>query len=419
MAATLGGYELIHRLAVGGMAEVFLARRTGPDGFEKRVALKRILPHLSDQADFVRMFLDEAKLAARLDHPHIVHIHDFGQDADCYWLAMEYVAGEDVQSICRRSQRERLPIAPGDAATLLMQACEGLHHAHEQGIVHRDVTPSNLLVSWDGVVKLADFGIAKAEACMSLTHAGALKGKIAYMSPEQARAEPVDRRSDVYSLGICAWELLTGKRLRLPEKTDLEILAEVQTGVVPRPSTVRPEIPGALEAILMTALDPVPARRFSTARELGETLHGWLTAEGETPSPARLSSWLARLYGADAAERTRTLEIPLEPTAAITPAGAVRSFSLRAAAQLSKRAAVLHLHMPPFRLPRLRLLIPLVAIILSTMGLVMAVRSPHIAPLPAETRVIVPPPPPATLAPRPEPRPAKRDKVSARKRIRH
>ncbi|MGZ3438716.1 MAG: serine/threonine-protein kinase, partial [Polyangia bacterium] len=163
MPATVGGYELLQRLAVGGMAEVFLARRAGPDGFEKRVALKRILPHLAKQQDFVAMFLDEAKLASRLDHSHIVHIHDFGRDADAYYLAMEYVCGEDLAAIVRRANELDLPLPFAEVATVLVAACEALHHAHEQGVVHRDVTPANLLVSYDGVVKLADFGIAKSQ----------------------------------------------------------------------------------------------------------------------------------------------------------------------------------------------------------------------------------------------------------------
>ncbi|HEX4456621.1 MAG TPA: serine/threonine-protein kinase, partial [Polyangia bacterium] len=160
------------------MAEVFLARRPGPRGFEKRLAVKRILPHLAAQPDFVNMFLDEARLAAQLDHPHIVHIHDFGVDGDSYYLAMEYVCGEDLARLIARAAELGPPIPLADAATILVAACEALHHAHERGVVHRDVTPANLLVSYDGVVKLADFGIAKSQAVVARaqTNAGTLKG---------------------------------------------------------------------------------------------------------------------------------------------------------------------------------------------------------------------------------------------------
>src|SRR5262249_31821927 len=157
------GYELVQRIAVGGMAEVFLARRPGPEGFAKRVALKRILPHLASQPDFVDMFLDEARLAAQLDHPHLVHIFEFGLDQGHYFLAMEFVCGEDLQMLMRRAIAARQRIAPVEAAAILLAACEALHYAHEHGVVHRDVTPGNLLVSYDGAVKLADFGIAKSQ----------------------------------------------------------------------------------------------------------------------------------------------------------------------------------------------------------------------------------------------------------------
>jgi serine/threonine-protein kinase len=418
MSAVLGGYELLQRLAVGGMAEVFLARKAGPAGFEKRLALKRILPHLSDQPDFVHMFLDEAKLAARLDHPNIVHIHDFGRDGDLYWLAMEYVLGEDLEAICKRARSQNAPVSPIDAATLLAHACEGLHHAHEQGVVHRDVTPSNLLVSYDGVVKLADFGIAKAEESIGRTHAGALKGKIAYMSPEQARGEAIDRRTDVYSLGVCGWELVTGRRLRLPERTDLETLADAQRGEVPLPSTVRP-VPAALEEILMKALAPVADDRWPTARALGEALRGFIAAQGETSSPARLAAWLERLFGPHAADRTQTLEIPLEPTVPATPvASALRDKVAHAPEALIAHMRELHRHLPRVDLPRLRLILPLVAILLSSLGLILALRSPASVPrerppVPAEAR----PEPEIQPDPPPQPR-AHHDKVSARKRVR-
>jgi len=355
VAALVGGYQLIQRLAVGGMAEVFLARRGS-----ERFALKRILPHLSDRAHFVSLFLDEARLAARLCHPHIVRVHDFGRDGGAWWLAMEHVAGEDLATVVARARTKRAPIAPVDAALLVAQACDGLDHAHQRGVVHCDVTPSNLLVGWDGVVKLADFGIARPEMHNCASPVGAPQvhncaspfgapqvhncaspvgapevhncaspvgapevhncaspvgapevhncaspvgapaaGTRAYMSPEQARGERLDRRSDVYSLGVCAWELVTGTRLRRAD------------GPRPAPSRSRALPPELLE-IVSTAFEPARERRFASARAFGEALRGWLA--GAAASPARLSAYLQRLFGPDAAERTRRLELPIEPT---------------------------------------------------------------------------------------------------------
>jgi serine/threonine-protein kinase len=313
VVATLGEYELLGRIAAGGMAEVFVARKTGPEGFEKRVALKRILPHLSDHPTFVHLFLEEARLAARLEHPHIVQIHDFGRDGDTYYLALQLVVGQDLQSIFRRSAETKVTVAPADAAMLLLQACEGLHHAHELGIVHRDVTPANLLVSYEGMLKVADFGIAKAEASLANTQPRGIRGKLAYLSPEQARGEPVDRRTDVYSLGLCLWELITGRRLHDGERDDLQLLDDVRAGRITPPSSVRPIDPG-IEEILMRALEHDRDRRWPTARAFGEALAGWLASSGEVASPARLAAWMSRLYGPDAAVRARSIQIPREPT---------------------------------------------------------------------------------------------------------
>ncbi|HZS38732.1 MAG TPA: serine/threonine-protein kinase [Polyangia bacterium] len=426
MPASLGGYELIQRIAVGGMAEVFLARRAGPEGFEKRVAVKRILPHLGREPDFVAMFLDEARLAARLDHPHVVHVYDFGVDGSDYFLAMEHVAGQDVQSILRRAAERESPIDFADAATLLIDACEALHHAHEQGVIHRDVTPSNLLVSYDGIVKLADFGIAKMVARATRTETGALKGKLAYMSPEQAGGAVLDRRTDVFSLGVCGWELLAGKR-RLDEANELDLLERVRAGEVPRLELARPGVPPELRAVLERALERDPERRWPSARAFGEALAEWLRSTGAVPSSARLAAYMTELFGAAAATEARTLLVLDEPTAPAVPSSALPQGSIgspadssgspqgssgspqdsfgspqgsfgspRGSSRLPSRAhflwkipRVFHLPtaLPSFgrlgrilRLPRLRLLVPLAALLLSGSGLLYALRSPH-APL--------------------------------------
>jgi serine/threonine-protein kinase len=356
------------------MAEVFLARRPGPDGFAKRVAVKRILPHLAEQPDFVAMFLDEAKLAAGLDHPHIVHIHDFGRDGDAYYLSMEYVNGEDLASLWRRASELGAPLAPADVATILVAACEALHHAHEQGIVHRDVTPANLLVSYDGVVKLADFGIAKSQAAAShaKTNAGTLKGKIPYMSPEQARARPLDRRSDLFSLGVVAWELLTGRRL-FHRRNELDMLRAVQMCDVPPLRSVRPELPAALAAAIETALEPAVDDRWNSAAELGDALLAWLSAAVETPSKSRLAAAMARLFGDDAAARRLVSETAVtETTSANTPlphAPALPPPPSRFSPERWIPQIAMHLHLPPPRMPPLRLVGPLLALLLSAGGL--------------------------------------------------
>jgi serine/threonine protein kinase len=371
----------MQRLAVGGMAEVFLARRPGPDGFEKRVALKRILPHLAKQQDFVAMFLDEAKLAASLSHPHIVQIYDFGRDGDAYYLAMEYVCGEDLSALWRRARELHSPLAFADVATILVAACEALHHAHEQGIVHRDVTPANLLVSYDGTVKLADFGIAKSQAAASRaqTSVGTLKGKVPYMSPEQARAKRLDRRSDLFSLGVVAWELLTGKRL-FQRRSELDTLRAVQMSDVPSLASVRPDVPPALAAAIEKALESRAEDRWDTAADMAYALLAWLTAAGETPWKTRLAATMARLFGGDAAERRlAAVTTPSDATAAnlMLPPPDVPSEPRLSPLNPERWIPhiAMHLHLPPPRLPPWRIAGPLLALLLSAGGLLFGLHS--------------------------------------------
>jgi serine/threonine-protein kinase len=303
--ATLGGYDLIERLAVGGMAEVFLAQRG-----EERVAVKRILPHLVEKPDFVAMFLEEARIAKSLAHPHLIAMRDFGHDGDSWFLAMEYVAGEDLSALVKRARRMDAPIPPADVAAILIAAADALAHAHAAGIVHRDVTPSNLMVSYDGVVKLADFGIASTQA-----QAGEpVKGKRKYMAPEQAAGGPIDRRADVYSLGLCGWELLSGKR------------------------------DAKLTAIVLKAMHRDPERRWQSAHEFRDALRSWLAASCLVPSLATTMRWL---FGADARERERRAEVPTEPTAVSRPRPRVRWPFRWAAVAAAGIAVGLALRTPP------------------------------------------------------------------------
>jgi eukaryotic-like serine/threonine-protein kinase len=401
VAATIGGYELIQRLAVGGMAEVFLARRPGPDGFEKRVAIKRILPHLSRQPDFVAMFLDEARLAATLDHPHIVHIHDFGVDGGVYYLAMEHVCGEDLAALMRRAGELGAPLAPAEVATILVDACAALHHAHQRGIVHRDVTPANLIVSYDGVVKLADFGIAKSQAASARaqTNAGTLKGKVPYMSPEQASARALDRRSDIFSLGVVAWELLAGARL-FHRRSEMDMLRAVQACHVPSLATVNPGVPPALGALIDRALAKDADARWANAADFGDALSAWLAASGEPSSPARLGAMMTRLYGPDAAvRRLAAVDAAGEATDAqlVPDETPPRGFSPLHPERWIPQIAM-HLHLPPPRLPPLRIIGPLLALLLSLGGLLYGLHSPRahralstgVTPAPAATMLPAP-----------------------------
>src|SRR5688572_29826451 len=217
----LGKYELIQRLAVGGMAELYLARCTGIEGFEKLVAVKRILPQYACNEEFVSMFLDEARLAATLQHANIAQVYDIGQTEHGLFFTMEFVRGADARELLKSAMRSGDDIPLDRALTIISGAAAGLHAAHEKrgvdgeplGIVHRDVSPANVLVSFDGCVKVIDFGVAKATRQQSQTRVGTLKGKIAYMAPEQCLGEPVDRRCDVFALGIVLYELTCGQWL--------------------------------------------------------------------------------------------------------------------------------------------------------------------------------------------------------------
>ncbi len=211
----IGKYVVRRKLAEGGMAEIYLCTSVGPEGFEKEVVIKRVRQGLANDPAFVKMFVSEARLASRLNHPNVVHIYDFAKHEDTYFLAMEYVRGASLYDLRKRCKELMEPISPLLAAQIALEVCRGLGYAHRLsdggrslGVVHRDVTPHNVLLSFEGAVKLTDFGIARAGA--RLTSAGTLKGKFAYMSPEQARGQDVDARTDLFALGIVLWEMLTG-----------------------------------------------------------------------------------------------------------------------------------------------------------------------------------------------------------------
>src|SRR5262249_36420326 len=302
----LGKYEVIRQIAVGGMAELYLARTVGMEGFEKLVCVKRILPQYANNPSFVNMFLNEARLAATLHHPNIAQVYDIGQEQGEYFFAMEYVHGEDLGRLVAAAQESGVPVSLDCALTLVSGLCAGLPYAHERasrdgkplGVVRRDVAQTNVLVSDDGAVKLVDFGIARAGGEPVQSAVGGLKGKISYMSPEQCRGKTaLDRRSDVFSVGTMLYELTTGRRPFIDE-TEYAVLQQIVKRVADPPSVVIPGYPPALEAIVMRALARDVNRRFSTALELQNQLEDYAHDNRLRVSPLVLARLMSTLFPA-------------------------------------------------------------------------------------------------------------------------
>jgi len=301
----LGKYDLIRQIAIGGMAELYLARTVGIEGFEKLVVIKRILPQHASNQSFVDMFLNEARLAATLQHPNVAQVYDIGMDEGDYFFAMEYVHGEDLDHLTTQANEQGVPLSMDASLTLVAHLCAGLHYAHEKvgadgkplEIVHRDISPSNVLVSYDGAVKLVDFGIARATKKQTTTRGG-LKGKIAYMSPEQCRSVgALDRRSDLFSVGMILYELTTGQ-LPFTGETEYQLLDQIVNRDVPPPSAIVPDYPPALEQILLRALARDRDRRYSTAVELQGHLEDFAHESRLRVSPLVLARLMSSLYPA-------------------------------------------------------------------------------------------------------------------------
>jgi serine/threonine-protein kinase len=306
---TFGKYTLIARLAVGGMAEIFLARLEGVGGFRKQVVIKRILPHLAEDSRFVSMFLDEARIAARISHPNVCPVYELGEVDGQLFLAMEYLDGLPLSRMMRTMSRAGTVIPPVMGAAILGQACEGLHHAHKlaepdgtpTGVIHRDVSPQNLFLTTTGTLKVLDFGVAKIRGSSARTRTGTLKGKYAYMSPEQLRGEPLDHRSDVFALGVCAFELFTSRRL-FARETDFLVFKAIVEEAIPQVRHVRPDMPAELDAVVTRALSRDKERRFGSAREMGEALADAASRLGGLPSTIGLGNEMRKMFAEELEE---------------------------------------------------------------------------------------------------------------------
>jgi hypothetical protein len=297
-------YEILAKLAEGGMAEIFLARGASAGGIERHVVLKRILPQLANDTAFVQMFLDEARLAAQLQHPNVAQVYDVGRLGESYFFTMEYVHGETVRAMIKRGRAEKRPVPVASALAVAAGAAAGLHHAHTRkgaggrslDIVHRDVSPSNLMISYEGHVKLVDFGVAKAAGKMFQTGLGTVKGKIAYLAPEQCNSQSVDRRTDLFALGIVLWELLTGQYLYRRDTDYLTMTAICDEPVHPA-SVYRGDVPPELDRLLLRLLAKDPAARFQTGGEVVEAVETIAARMGVPVGASALARFMHEWFG--------------------------------------------------------------------------------------------------------------------------
>ncbi|HUU01373.1 MAG TPA: serine/threonine-protein kinase [Myxococcota bacterium] len=310
-----GKYHLIAHLATGGMADIYLASHKSIGGFEKLLVIKRILPNLANDKRFVEMFLDEARIAAQLNHPNVIQIFDLGQIKGCFFIAMEYLSGESLSMIIKSCRKQKQPFPNHVAAGIVMQAAEGLYHAHTMTasdgsplcIVHRDISPQNIFVQYDGGVKVVDFGIAKAADRSTRTRTGTLKGKYAYMSPEQVEGKELDARSDVFALGIVLWESLVGRKL-YKQENDLELLKAVVDQDAPSPQLVNPRVSQPLAQIAIRALARRLDDRYQSAAELRNALSAYLKTVKEDADTMAIGRFMQDLFSDRIANKRAIIE---------------------------------------------------------------------------------------------------------------
>ena len=300
---TLGKYELLEKIGAGGMAEVYKARLTGVEGFQKIVVVKKILPGYARNLSFIKMLIEEAKLTSVLQHPNIVSIFELDSVDQQYYIAMEFVDGRDLLKILARCAERKIRVPVDLACYIISEVCSGLHYAHRAkdiygnplNIIHRDVSPSNVIVSWDGHVKIMDFGVAKARTEDSKGSKNVLRGKLGYMSPEQVKGEDIDRRSDLFSLGIVLFETLTLKRLFLG-RTDLETLINVRDANIEKKFKKYPFLDEPLKDLLRKALSRDRETRFATALEFQNALNDYLFQKKQRLDPSKISQFLDSVF---------------------------------------------------------------------------------------------------------------------------
>ncbi|MDI1475271.1 serine/threonine-protein kinase [Polyangium sp. y55x31] len=300
-------YRVIKRLASGGMAEVFVAESAGIEGFRKQVAIKRVLPHLSKNEQFIDMFLDEARLSGRLAHSNVVSVFDIGVGDNTYFIVMEYVDGADLKQVIEHQKKVGKPMPVESACFIAAKICQGLAYAHDLhtpdgehlNIVHRDVTPANVLITRHGECKIVDFGLAKASSQLANSDAGMIKGKFGYLAPETVMELGVDKRVDVFAAGIILWEMLAGRRLFLGE-TDLGTVKLVREANIPSLKPFSPDVPAELEEIIRTALARDRDVRYQTARDFGRDLTRFLYRFGRPVSEYEVADLVLGAAGAPA-----------------------------------------------------------------------------------------------------------------------
>ena len=324
-----GKYILLRKIAMGGMAEIFKGKTLGAEGFEKDIVIKRILPHFTEDESFVKMFIDEASIAAKLQHANIVQIFDFDKHDDRFYIAMEYVEGKDLKRVMEEGVKAGQPLSPPQCAWVAMEVAKALHYAHTKShkgnplnIVHRDISPHNVMISFNGEVKLMDFGIAKAASRSTKTMAGTVKGKCAYMSPEQARGKPLDGRSDLFALGVVVWEMLTHKRLFLRD-SDFETLTAVLKEEVPRPSQFNPDVSPELDAIVVRALTKDRDERHKDLQDFARDLTRWFYSAVDDLDAVALAPFMKQRFKGDI--QKLQAEVAAEKTMFVQDTGAAPS----------------------------------------------------------------------------------------------
>jgi serine/threonine-protein kinase len=303
MAQPAQRYKVLERIAAGGMAEVFRAESAGLEGFKKLVAIKRVLPHLSEKKQFIGMFLDEARVCAHLSHSNCVQVFDIGVGDSTYFIVMEFVDGSDLKGVIEHRKKVNQPFPVEEACLICVRICEGLSYAHElvdsKGqnlhIVHRDMSPPNVLITRFGEVKIVDFGLAKANSQLEKSEPGIIKGKFSYLSPEVAQGMPVDLRTDIFAVGIMLWEMLAGRRLFLGD-SDLETVRLVQKAEIPPIRQFNPKVPPELERVIAKGLAGDPAKRYQTARDFGRDLNSVLFHIGRAVSSFDISQLVLPIW---------------------------------------------------------------------------------------------------------------------------